>query len=177
MKKILTRLLILIFICTIATIIFGYFSIHDFSYDTSSSVMTEVENAKETPGIGWYFLFAGGSALTIDFFNLLVEFFLFFLIPVGGLMFILILQCAARVFQTGVMRTWKFKISIILCNISIVIYGIVCIILLFNVINYIKYIFSDLHIILLIVVLVINVIGMVLFVKKVRMIKRIKYEV
>lgn len=176
MKKILTRLLILIFICMLATVVLSYFSIHDFSYDTSSSVMSEVEKGKETPGIGWYFLFAGGSALMVDFFGLLVEFFVVFLIPSGCLILILILQCIAWLAQIGVKRKWKFKTSIILCDISIVIYGLLCIVLLFNVISNLKYILYDLHMVLLILVFIINVGCMTLFIKEVVKIKKINYE-
>ena len=71
MKKNLLKLLVIAILCAIITLFFCFCSIKynsSFtSFTTTEQVINEVNEGIDSPGAGWYLLFAGGTAVAIDF--------------------------------------------------------------------------------------------------------------
>ena len=68
MKKNLLKLLVIAILCAIITLFFCFCSIkYNSSFTTTEQVINEVNEGIDSPGAGWYLLFAGGTAVAIDF--------------------------------------------------------------------------------------------------------------
>ena len=111
MKKNLLKLLVIAILCAIITLFFCFCSIKynsSFtSFTTTEQVINEVNEGIDSPGAGWYLLFAGGTAVAIDF-AMAISIMIFTLIIPGFLLFMIVVsQSIARLIQIGTEKKWK----------------------------------------------------------------------
>lgn len=175
MKKILNKLLIISIICAIISFILCFFSArsNDFDFTTTKGVINEVnEMGSDNPGAGWYLLFAGGTAATIDF-AMAISIMIFTLIIPGFLLFMIVVsQSIARLIQIGTEKKWKNTTSKVFTYISIVLQVLVCLSLLFNILS--NLIVNKM---LLVIALVLDIVCVVLFIKELSKIKKNNTEI
>lgn len=175
MKKILNKLLIISIICAIISFILCFFPArsNDFDFTTTKGVINEVnEMGSDNPGAGWYLLFAGGTAVTIDF-AMAISIMIFTLIIPGFLLFMIVVsQSIARLIQIGTEKKWKNTTSKVFTYISIVLQVLVCLSLLFNILS--NLIVNKM---LLVIALVLDIVCVVLFIKELSKIKKNNTEI
>ena len=108
MKKNLLKLLVIAILCAIITLFFCFCSIkYNSSFTTTEQVINEVNEGIDSPGAGWYLLFAGGTAVAIDF-AMAISIMIFTLIIPGFLLFMIVVsQSIARLIQIGTEKKWK----------------------------------------------------------------------
>lgn len=111
MKKNLLKLLVIAILCAIITLFFCFCSIKynsSFtSFTTTEQVINEVNEGIDSPGAGWYLLFAGGTAVAIDF-AMAISIMIFTLIIPGFLLFMIVVsQSIARLIQIGTEKNGK----------------------------------------------------------------------
>lgn len=174
MKKSLLKLLIITILCAITTFLLCYCSYkYSFiSFPTTKQVINSVNESSNSSGAGWYLLFAGGTAVTLDFLMDL-SIMIFTIILPGVLLFIMIAsQGIARLIQIGTEKKWKNITSKVFTYISIFLQALVCLLLILNIL-------SDLSVnkILLAIALVINIVCVIIFIKELSTIKKYKIEV
>lgn len=121
MKKNLLKLLVIAILCAIITLFFCFCSIkYNSSFTTTEQVINEVNEGIDSPGAGWYLLFAGGTAVAIDF-AMAISIMIFTLIIPGFLLFMIVVsQSIARLIQIGTEKKCKNTTSNIFTYISIV---------------------------------------------------------
>jgi len=164
MKKRVNFLLILSIVCLTLTTVLCFFSVifEDFNFPATSIVMDNVNNASENdPGVGWYFLLAGSTALTIDILSGFAIIILLVFLPISISLLVVILQTLARLFQIGNNKKWKDITGQILSIISIIIQILLCNVLVFNLLS--NFSVSK---ILLFLALFINITSIVLFIRQ-----------
>lgn len=111
MKKNLLKLLVIAILCAIITLFFCFCSIKynsSFtSFTTTEQVINEVNEGIDSPGAGWYLLFAGGTAVAIDF-AMAISIMIFTLIIPGFLLFMIVVSPSiARLIQIGTEKNGK----------------------------------------------------------------------
>ena len=176
MKKNLLKLLVIAILCAIITLFFSFCSIKynsSFtSFTTTEQVINEVNEGIDSPGAGWYLLFAGGTAVAIDF-AMAISIMIFTLIIPGFLLFMIVVsQSIARFIQIGTEKKWKNTTSKVFTYISIVLQVLVCLSLLFNILS--NLIVNKM---LLVIALVLNIVCVVLFIKELSKIKKNNTEI
>lgn len=108
MKKNLLKLLVIAILCAIITLFFCFCSIKynsSFtSFTTTEQVINEVNEGIDSPGAGWYLLFAGGTAVAIDF-AMAISIMIFTLIIPGFLLFMI--GCFTKYCKINTNWYWK----------------------------------------------------------------------
>lgn len=167
MKRNFTKLLIISIICAIITIFFCFISIKYIDYhpfSTTEGVINEViQKGSGYPGAGWYLLFAGGTALFIDFGFMLTCLAFVILIPAFIWFLVIVLQGIARLMQIGIEKKWKNTTSKVLTYISMSILILLCLELV--------YMIFVLNNMLLVIALFSSIVGVVLFIKELKVMK------
>lgn len=170
MKKVYTRLLLISIICAIISLLLCFISIktENFDFSLTESVVDEVnEMESDNPGGGWYFLFAGGSAMMLDFAIGFFAIFFVFFVPAILYFIIVLSQIISRIVQIGENKKWKNITSKVFTYISVIFQVILCIILLICISSNFA-----LNKILLSVVLILNIVCVILSFRELRQINK-----
>ena len=164
--------LIILTILLVITLILGLIFIFNINSDfvmtkTIFGNMSSIDGTN--PGAGEFLLislFVGGLTFLGELGLLIMTIFIYFLIPVGTNILLLIINAIARLFQIGKYKNWKNITTKVLLYFSIFLQGVLNIYLLF-----LSFSGFDLIYVVIYLMLIVNVMG---FIKTINNLKSIK---